>query len=543
MNINHATAIGSGAFTIAGGTLDNTSGGAITLSNNNLQTWNGNFSFTGSNNLNLGTGAITMGASVNITTSANTLTVGGTINDNTKDFTKSGAGSLVLGSNAVTIANFTLSAGSLTSTSNTLTIHGHFTNNGTFTHNSGTVALHNGGSTSNITGSSASVFNNLTLNNSLHISLAGAVDATVLGTLTFSNGKISTNANKLILGTAGSAATVSGATLNNYIDGNIRRYIPNSTSPNITFDLGTSTSYVPVTVKFTGTVSGSGYLDVSTAVSLPDLSSGLDQAKCINRNWTIDNTNVAGFTSYGVVLNFLPSDKIGTIDTNLLVVKKYHSPTWSTGSMVSKRSTFVECSGFTNFSVFSVGQPNNALPIELLNFEAEDEGSFADLEWTTTSETNNDYFAIEKSENGVQFTEAGKIDAAGNSRSLLNYEFKDEYKRGSRSNTLYYRLKQTDFDGRFTYSKIIALKKQKNVAGIYPNPCQGISTLVSKSDITHVKVYDSKGIQILNIQNAPANFSDDNSIRIDLTNYPCGMYFVFGWNENNLIYSTSLVKK
>ena len=58
LNINHATALGTGTFTISGGTIDNTSGGSITESNNNAQAWNGDFTFTGSNALNLGTGAV-----------------------------------------------------------------------------------------------------------------------------------------------------------------------------------------------------------------------------------------------------------------------------------------------------------------------------------------------------------------------------------------------------------------------------------------------------------------------------------------------------
>ena len=54
LNLNNASALGSGALTISGGTIGNTSGAAITLSTNNAQNWNGDFTFTGSNDLNLG---------------------------------------------------------------------------------------------------------------------------------------------------------------------------------------------------------------------------------------------------------------------------------------------------------------------------------------------------------------------------------------------------------------------------------------------------------------------------------------------------------
>jgi autotransporter-associated beta strand protein len=97
LNINSATAIGTGTFTIAGGTIDNTSGGAITLTNNNVQNWNGDFTFTGSNDLNLGTGAVTPNATRQVTANGGVLTVGGVIGGLGIGLTKAGAGVLLLG--------------------------------------------------------------------------------------------------------------------------------------------------------------------------------------------------------------------------------------------------------------------------------------------------------------------------------------------------------------------------------------------------------------------------------------------------------------
>jgi len=99
LNINSATAIGSGAFTINSGTIDNTSGGALTLSNNNAQNWNGDFTFTGTNSLNLGTGTVTMPVSRQITVNANTLTVGSVISAGSFNLTKAGNGTLSFGTN------------------------------------------------------------------------------------------------------------------------------------------------------------------------------------------------------------------------------------------------------------------------------------------------------------------------------------------------------------------------------------------------------------------------------------------------------------
>lgn len=114
LNINHAAALGTGTFTIDGGTINNTSGAAITLSTNNQGAWNGNFTFTGTNNLNLGTGNISMSGNRTVTVSAGNLTIGGSISGS-GGLTKSGNGTLILDGNnkytgATRIASGTLVA-------------------------------------------------------------------------------------------------------------------------------------------------------------------------------------------------------------------------------------------------------------------------------------------------------------------------------------------------------------------------------------------------------------------------------------------------
>ncbi len=98
LNINNATALGTGRFTIGGGSIDNTTSGSITLSNNNTESWNGDFTFIGTKPLNLGTGAITLGSSRTVTVSASTLTVGGALGDSGQGYglTKAGSGTLLL---------------------------------------------------------------------------------------------------------------------------------------------------------------------------------------------------------------------------------------------------------------------------------------------------------------------------------------------------------------------------------------------------------------------------------------------------------------
>jgi hypothetical protein len=113
------------------------------------------------------------------------------------------------------------------------------------------------------------------------------------------------------------------------------------------------------------------------------------------------------------------------------------------------------------------------LPIELLDFKGKYLNTQSVLSWVTASEKNNDYFILERSEDAREFTQIGKIDGAGNSNTFLNYQFIDIKPINQ---VAYYRLKQVDFDGQFSYSQVIALRNnQKLNAEIkaYPNPSDG----------------------------------------------------------------------
>jgi len=123
LNINNANALGTGTFTIAAGSIDNSSAAAFTLATNNAQVWNSDFTFVGTRNLGMGTGTVSLGsyagATRTVTVTANKLTIGGGIANGshvdlpTTALTKTGAGVLELsGSNSYT-GPTTVSAGSL----------------------------------------------------------------------------------------------------------------------------------------------------------------------------------------------------------------------------------------------------------------------------------------------------------------------------------------------------------------------------------------------------------------------------------------------
>jgi hypothetical protein len=127
----------------------------------------------------------------------------------------------------------------------------------------------------------------------------------------------------------------------------------------------------------------------------------------------------------------------------------------------------VESSALTNTTFPTL------LPIELLSFSAAAKDAHVKLNWVTASETNNDYFTIKRSMDGVNFERIATMNGAGNSSQNLNYTLIDD---APLNKTSYYRLKQTSYDGQTDYSNIVAVEFSimSNLAfKIYPNPNNG----------------------------------------------------------------------
>ncbi len=163
---------------------------------------------------------------------------------------------------------------------------------------------------------------------------------------------------------------------------------------------------------------------------------------------------------------------------------------------------------------------NTPTPITLINFQAIKNNSNVNINWQTVSEINNDYFVLEKSKDGIEFNAIENIKGAGNSNVLLNYNIIDYTPYNGIS---YYRLKQVDYTGIISYSKITSIFfNEKN--NIYPNPTYGIINFTGTEDISNIIVYNNIG-EIISI-NIISN-------TLDLSDYPIGIYFI---NINHIVY-------
>ncbi len=135
----------------------------------------------------------------------------------------------------------------------------------------------------------------------------------------------------------------------------------------------------------------------------------------------------------------------------------------------SKRYAYnASVSSFFNFATVQYG---TALPIELISFTAKNTENGNRCEWVTASETNNDYFNLERSYDGENFDKIAQINGfgAGTTTETREYEFTDTE---SCDGVVYYRLQQVDIDGANSYSDIVALNclKSKDALSVFPNP-------------------------------------------------------------------------
>jgi hypothetical protein len=145
-----------------------------------------------------------------------------------------------------------------------------------------------------------------------------------------------------------------------------------------------------------------------------------------------------------------------------------------------------------------LGEPDfrnamTTLPIELLAFDAKENGDERVLvTWITAAEINNDYFTVERSMDGQEWILVRTLPGAGNSSSILMYE---TYDSEPYTGISYYRLKQTDFDGQFTYSPIRAVQMDERAkVEVFPNPSDTyVNVFVGTSKNVKMKFIDSMG--------------------------------------------------
>jgi hypothetical protein len=398
-------------------------------------------------------------------------------------------GSTITLTNSMTIAqDLVINAGRLAPGANTVNLAGNWTDYGTAGYTEATSVVNlNGSGLQTISSPAGENFTNLTINNSgAGIQLSN--DVTIATAFVMTQGNINLNGNKLTLGISvannGNLNYTSGIMLGT---GSFTRWFKTGVLANGSviglFPTGTAADYRPffVSAPVAGPTTGGtiqvAYSDATTNTTTPTYPDGAATIQVRkDLNWAVTtgnglnggtfNLDVQG-TGYGLI--GAVSDLRLTLANTVVGLPGVNAGT--TANPQINRSGLTLANLTNSFYIGSINSTNTTLPISLVYFKASVQNEEVVLNWATAAEIDNDYFTIQRSTDALGWENIQKITGAGNIGITKSYTTKDI---SPYSGVSYYRLVQTDFDGKSTYSYTVSVKINSKISEIlvYPNPAK-----------------------------------------------------------------------
>ncbi|MBK6952496.1 MAG: T9SS type A sorting domain-containing protein [Crocinitomicaceae bacterium] len=373
--------------------------------------------------------------------------------------------------------------------------------------------------------------NDVTLNTPINVS----------NNLHLVTGNVTTSAVNLLIMLAGSNVTsVSDAA---YVNGPVRK-VGNTA---FEFPIGKDGFYRSATISAPGNAAhhftaeyffvdpvSHGYNDMSLESPLVYVSD------C--EYWMINRTN--GASNVSVTLSYRTvgiNGCSGVVDPTSLRVARWDGSMWrnhgnggTTG--IPNNGTIITSAPVTSFSPFTLATLDliNPLPVELTSFAASCENDDVVIDWVTKSEINNDYFTIEKSHDGMSWTTLKIVEGADNSSVQLDYRIVDS---NPYSGTTYYRLKQTDNDGKYEYADMISVHNCNGLDeqisySVYPNPSNGLVNFNSDFDEEFtIFVTDISGREVLKTY-----LIKQGTNQLELSDLSSGIYLIY-FTVNDKVYT------
>jgi hypothetical protein len=349
---------------------------------------------------------------------------------------------------------------------------------------------------------------NVILNNtspsSPKLSLGGST--TVNGNLTLTAGILVTTATNIL--NLKNASTTTLGSSSSFVNGPMTYEVATNTANTVrNLPLGKNSDYRPAVLTVTHSDNTSVIYTAehfsSSAAALGYSLPGTDNKVSGLRYWQIDRAAVSNLTTATVQLYYGIGTSDGVTDyTNLTVVKNVGVGTsWIDigGTATGNGTGSITSGAFTSFCKFTIANKAvgiNPLPIELMSFEAAADGSDVDLKWVTASELNNDYFTVERSKDGFEFTTVAIVQGAGTKSTQTEYGTVDHTPYEGIS---YYRLKQTDFSGTSSFSGIVKVDRGLDLAPAivaFPNPSDGSDVVIRA---TGFDASEELGVQVVDL--------------------------------------------
>lgn len=441
----------------------------------------------------------------------------------------------------------------------TLSFFGNFTNNGSYL-DSGISAQFIGNGNQIISGSEETTFKNLEINNPSGLILQQSV--IVSNDLNLLTGALDLNSKTLTIDNTSSSAI---NRINGYIiseqtnnSGKIKWNIGNELDLYI-FPFGnTSGDYIPFIMNHIsgdiGNVTVSTYQTDENNIPYPtspvavnnmfDTYGNDNSTNTVDRFWQIDKDGSGGIAT--LTFNSSPTET-GPIAN--LVAQRWNTLTNAWESPLPDQTCTpysATVPNVSNFSPWTLTGNGSSLPVTLMSFTVQKKNTYAELIWITVTETNNYGYDVEKSTDSYEWVKIGFVKGTGNSNIFYQYSYNDllteNISKGD--TTIYYRLKQIDFDGKFSYSELKSVNlssldsNKPTVFDLFPNPASEYFNIISNQpeNLFEVKIYNEVGSIV-------RSFTMENRVRLDISDMKPSAYVIIIFDlTNGNQYQFTLIK-
>jgi hypothetical protein len=388
-------------------------------------------------------------------------------------------GTIVLTGGSVTLAN-----GSTYEHGNNL-----LQNDGSWNALSGSLDLFLGAANSTISGNTAPSFFNVHFNNGAGNTMAitNAQGIVVTNTAQFSNGITTTVRNNTNAGSVhfnDNATYTGGITDVQHVNG----YVSKTGDDAFTFPVGSGTDARTLSVSAPATITDQYSVawiagdpgsngDPSNANALHPTSSFTAPISSVSKQGQWDWIPVSG-TGAGLTITVSLPAGVNTATALDLRLVGWNGTSWIdlSGSATATGNTegsLLSGTMVTGITAIGIGSTTTALPVTFGSFDVQKRDCAAALNWTVFTEHDNDYFAVERSQDGRSFSRIGKVDAVGNSGISHTYSY---YDRSPSNGMNYYRIVQVDIGGQSTSTAVRSLRFDcdRRTIEVYPTVTQGI---------------------------------------------------------------------
>ena len=205
--------------------------------------------------------------------------------------------------------------------------------------------------------------------------------------------------------------------------------------------------------------------------------------------------------------------------TNGIALRIPASSEFEAAQLIMSYSTVPTCFDPNGSGTPMIAAASCVLPVQILLFKAELQNQNVLLSWQTASEFNTDYFTVQRSVDGVHFTDINTVNAAGNSTTINQYHLTDDI-TGLAAGTIYYRLKETDKDGNITLSNISMVTIDGKLLMVYPNPAKTYVRVAGQS-IALIELLDGNGKLVYK-----KYVSNENITTINISSLSSGVYML-----------------